>query len=137
MNGSGAMDLVGTTSNTIFTRLATFGRRHHSPPYSIFCAFPWGLHPNVIFPWDSQVGVPKLGLLLFSNFGYSYIFQIKFVLRMWGQYLIALKRIFSKVYIMFQSDLIWPLLFKDLWSGIKFPIWFPPLLLIITHANQV
>jgi len=40
------------------------GRRHHSPPYSIFYAFPWGLHPNVTFPWDSHVGVPKLGFLL-------------------------------------------------------------------------
>jgi len=40
-----------------------------------------GLHPNVTFPQDSQVGVPKLGLLLSQNFGRSYLFQIKFVLK--------------------------------------------------------
>ncbi len=66
-------DLVETTSNTSFTWPATFGRRHHSPPYSILCASPRGLHPNVIFSQDSQVGVPKLGLLLSQNFGRSYI----------------------------------------------------------------
>ncbi len=55
------MDLIGTTSRTNFTRPATFGRRHHSPPYNMYCDFPWGLHPNDIFSWDSQMGVPKLG----------------------------------------------------------------------------
>jgi hypothetical protein len=60
LNENGVTDLVGTTSSTSFTRPATFGRRHHSPPYSIFCASLWGLHPNVTFPHDSQVGVPKL-----------------------------------------------------------------------------
>jgi hypothetical protein len=36
------------------------------PPYSIFCAWPRGQHPNVILFYDSQVGIPKfpkLGLL--------------------------------------------------------------------------
>jgi hypothetical protein len=38
----------------------------HLPPYSIFCAWPWGLHPNVILSQDSQLGdlnFLKLGLL--------------------------------------------------------------------------
>jgi hypothetical protein len=38
-----------------FTQLATFGRKHHSSSFSIFCAFMQGLHPNLIFPQDSQV----------------------------------------------------------------------------------
>jgi hypothetical protein len=33
---------------------------HHLPPYSIFSATFWGLHPNGSFSQDSQVGVPKL-----------------------------------------------------------------------------
>jgi hypothetical protein len=64
-------------------------------PISILCASPWGLHPNVTFPWDSQVGVPKLGLLLSQNFGCSYLSQIKFILKIRGQYFIALKRYIS------------------------------------------
>ncbi len=128
LNGSGAVNLVGTTSTTSFTWLVTFGRRHHSPPYNIFCASPWGLHLNVTF---------SLGLLLSQNFGRSYFFQIKFVLKMWGQYLITLKKIFLTMYSTPQSNFIWPLLWRDLWSGVKFPIWFMPHLLIITHANQV
>jgi hypothetical protein len=32
---------------------------HHLPPYSIFCAWPPGLHPNVILSWDSQIKVPR------------------------------------------------------------------------------
>jgi len=40
-----------------------------------------GLHPNVIFPQDSQMGVPKLGLLLSQNFGHSYLSQIKSILK--------------------------------------------------------
>ncbi len=31
------------------------------------------------------------------------------------------------MYNMLQSKLIWPLLSKSLWSGVKFPIWFMPL----------
>jgi hypothetical protein len=68
LNENGAMDLIRTTSSISFTWPTTFGRRHHSPPYNISCVFPWGLHPNVIFPKDSQMGVPKLGLLLSQNF---------------------------------------------------------------------
>jgi hypothetical protein len=43
-------------------------------------------------------------------------------------------KIFPKVYNTSQSDLIWHLLSKDLWSRVKFSIWFPPILLIITDA---
>ncbi len=76
-----------------FTCPTTFGRRHHSPPYNILCASLQGLHPNVTFPQDSQMGVPKLGLLLSQNFGCLYFFQIKFFLIMKRKYLIALKKI--------------------------------------------
>jgi hypothetical protein len=37
-----------------------FGGGHHLPPYSIFCAWPRGLHPNVILSRDAQVGSPKI-----------------------------------------------------------------------------
>ncbi len=73
--------------------------------YYTLC-LPWGLHPNVIFPQYSQVEVPKLGLLLSQNFECSYLFQIKFSLKIQGEYLTALENIFPKVYSMFQSDLI-------------------------------
>jgi hypothetical protein len=50
--------LSKTTSSTSFTQPATFGRRHHSPTYSIFYDSLWGLHPNGIFfkslKWESQ-----------------------------------------------------------------------------------
>jgi hypothetical protein len=132
---NGVTNLVGTTLSTSFTQATTFGRRHHSPPYNTLCAFPWGLHPNVTFPRDSHLGVPKLGLSLSQNFGHSYLSQIKFILKIRGHYLIALKNIFSTMYLMPQLELVWPLFSRGLWLGVKFPIWLPPLLLIITHAN--
>jgi len=55
VNGSGGADLVRTTSSTKFTWPATFGRRHHSHPYSILYASLWGLHSNV----TSKIGSPK------------------------------------------------------------------------------
>jgi len=55
MNGSGVADLVKTTSSTNFTWPTTFGRRHHSHPYSILYASLWGLHPYV----TSKIGSPK------------------------------------------------------------------------------
>jgi hypothetical protein len=94
-------NLIGTTLSRNFTWPATFGRRHHSPPYNIFCASPQGLHPNVIFPQDSQVGIPKLGLLLSQNFGRSYLSQFKSILRVRGHYLIALENIFPTMYSTF------------------------------------
>jgi hypothetical protein len=39
--------------------------------------------------------VPKLGLVLSQNFRHSYLFQIKSILKIWRQYPIALKKIFS------------------------------------------
>jgi hypothetical protein len=56
--------LIGTTSSKSFTWPATFGRKHHSPPYIIFYAYPHGLHLNNIFSQDSQVEVPKLVLVI-------------------------------------------------------------------------
>ncbi len=127
---------LGTTSSTNFTQPATFARRHHPFPYSILYVYLRGQLPNVNFPQDSQVGVPKLGLLMSQNFGCWYHFQIKSVLIMWRQHLIALKKIFSTFYNTPQSDFIWPFLSRDLWLRVKFSIWFPPFVLIITHANQ-
>ncbi len=65
LNTSGVVDLVQTTSNTSFTQPTTFRKRHHSSPYNILFDSPQGLHSNGILSQDSQVGVPKLGLLLF------------------------------------------------------------------------
>jgi len=70
LNASGAINLIGTTSNTSFTWPTTFGRRHHSRPYNILYDSTWGLHPNDIF---SEVGVPKFRFLLSQNFGCLYI----------------------------------------------------------------
>jgi hypothetical protein len=92
LDGSVVADLVGTTSSTSFTQPTTFGNKCHSPPYNIFYDSPQGPHPNVIFPQDSQVWVSKFGLLLSQNFERSYLFQIKFVLKMQGQHLILLKK---------------------------------------------
>jgi len=39
----------------VWTRLG-LGGSHHLPVYDIIYAWPWGLHPNVILSWDSQVG---------------------------------------------------------------------------------
>jgi hypothetical protein len=36
---------------------------HHLPPYSLFCAWPWGQHPNVILSRDSQIEVSKFSKL--------------------------------------------------------------------------
>jgi len=116
--------------------LTTFGKKHHSL-HIIFCASLRGLHPNIIFSQVSQMGVPKLGPLLFQNFGHSYFSQIKFVFKMQGQCLISFKIIFPTVYSTPQSKLIWPLLSRGLCLGLKFPIWLLPLLLIIIHANHV
>jgi hypothetical protein len=49
LNESGATDLVTTTLSTSFTQPTTFGRRHHSPPYSIFYSSPRGLQMSLFF----------------------------------------------------------------------------------------
>ncbi len=40
------------------------GGSHHLPPYIIFCAWPWGLHPM-----SFCLGTPKLGVLEFLKLG--------------------------------------------------------------------
>jgi hypothetical protein len=50
-------------SNSQGSPWSKLGGSHHLPPYSIFCAFPWGPHLNNILSWDSQVGVPKFSQL--------------------------------------------------------------------------
>jgi hypothetical protein len=82
-------------------------------------------------------GSPKIGTFTIQKLWPLIYLSNQVFLKMKGQYIITFKRIFSMMYNMPQLDLIWPLLSKDLWSGIKFPIWFLPLLLIITHANQI
>jgi hypothetical protein len=74
LNGSGVTDLVRTISSTSFTWPATFGRKDHSPPYNIFYASLKGLHPNVTFPQDSQMGifVPKLWKLIFFQIDFFF-----------------------------------------------------------------
>jgi hypothetical protein len=97
-----------------FTRPVTFGKRHHSPPYNILCASLQGLHPNVILngsPKTLDVHIFLKSSLFWKCKAISYSFE----------------NIFPMVYSMLQLDFIWPLLSKDLWLGIKFPIWFPPL----------
>jgi len=56
------MGLKRMTNTYSLTTARTWGK---PPPYSIFCAFPRGPHPNGILFRDSQMGVlklPKLGL---------------------------------------------------------------------------
>ncbi len=127
LNRRGVIDLIRTTSNINFTRPTTFGRRHHTPPYIILYASPWRLHLNVIFLWDSQnwdFCCPKtLNIHIFFKSNQFWEYE--------GNILYPSKRSFPKVHNMPQSELIWTLLSKGLWSGIKFPIWLLPL------ANQV
>jgi hypothetical protein len=68
------VDLLKTISSTSFTRLVTFGRRHHSLPYSILYDYLQGLHPNDIFhgfpsqsPKIGTLVVPKLWMLISSS----------------------------------------------------------------------
>jgi hypothetical protein len=114
LNGSGAMDLVRTTSSTSFTQPMTFGRKHHSLPIVYYVLPRMDYIQMSFFPetskWESQ------------NFGHSYLFQIMLFLEMQGKYFIAFKKIFSRVYNMPQSKFIWPLLSKGLWSRVKFSI---------------
>jgi hypothetical protein len=119
LNGSGVVNLIGTTSSTSFTWPITFGKRHHSPPHNILCASPQWLHPNVTFPQDSQVRVSKLGLFLSQNFGCSYFSWVKCLMKTWGQYLVVFKKIFPRVYNTPQLNFIWFLLSKDLWSEVN------------------
>ncbi len=55
---------TGKLGLTRLTTARTWENRH-LPSYSIFCAWPWDHHPNVILSRDSQMRVskfPKLGL---------------------------------------------------------------------------
>jgi hypothetical protein len=100
------VDLIRIISSTSFTQLATCERRHHCLSYSILCDFSHGHHPNDIFPQDSQVGVPKLGLLLSWKFGSSYLLQNKPIWNTQGQCRITLKEIFAIVYCISWLEII-------------------------------
>jgi hypothetical protein len=93
----------------------TISKRHFSPRLS-----------NVS-PKTTTLVVPKLWKLIsFSNkVFFQNVTLISYIL----------ETIFPKMYSTLQSDLIWPLFSRDLWLGVKFSIWLPPLLFIITHAN--
>jgi len=65
------------------------GGSHHLPPYIILCAFSWGPHPNGILSHDSQMKVPKLLKLGFSQLWGPITLRVDLWLR-WG-----LKQIYS------------------------------------------
>ncbi len=90
--------------------------------YYIVC-LSMGTTSKCHFSSGSQVGVPKLGLLLSQNFGHSYLSQIKSFFSVRGQYFIALENIFPTMYNTFQLDLIWFLLSRGLLSKVKLSIW--------------
>jgi hypothetical protein len=84
------------------------------------------------FKWESQIGtfaIPKLWMLIF--FSNKIIFEsLKTIsYSLWKYLSNGVKHVPTKFYL--------TPAFKDLWLAIKFSIWLPPLLLIITHANQV
>jgi hypothetical protein len=61
------MDEPQVDTNSQVSPRPKLGGSHHLPPYNILCAWPWGLHPNVILFLDSQVGNPKvleIGILM-------------------------------------------------------------------------
>jgi len=68
LNVSDGTDLIRTTSSTTFTQPTTFGRRHYSPPCSIFYDFPWGLHSINIFSQRLPSGNPKIGTFVITKF---------------------------------------------------------------------
>jgi hypothetical protein len=69
LNGSGVVNLIGTTSNTRFTRPLTSRRRHHSSSSNIFLP----LHGDYI-QMSFFLGTPKWES---QNFDRSYHSQIK------------------------------------------------------------
>jgi hypothetical protein len=85
-------NLIGTISSTSFTQPTTFGRRHHSPPYSIICVFPRGLHPNGIFSWDCQ----NWDFCCLKTLDVHIFFKSCFFKSMWWQNLIASNRSFQR-----------------------------------------
>jgi hypothetical protein len=99
--------------------------------------------PSLYYTLCFSVGITSKCHIFLGTFVVSKLWMFIFLsnqvffLKMWGQCIITLKKIFPTIYSTPQSSLIWPLLWRDLWSGVKFPIWFMPLLLIIIHANQV
>ncbi len=136
MNGNGATDLVRTTSSTSFTRPATLKKRKFSSLYYILC-LSMGITSKCHFsPWLPS-GSPKTGTLVVPKLWMLISFSNQVYFDRVKQYLIALENIFPMVYRTLQLDLILPLISRDLWSRVKFPIWLPPLLLFITYANQV
>jgi len=54
------MDEPRVNTNSQDSSRPELGGSHHPPPYSILCAWPWGLHPNVILSWDSQLWSPEI-----------------------------------------------------------------------------
>jgi hypothetical protein len=69
LDARNVMDLVGTTSNSSFIWPATFGRKHHSPPYSMLCDSPQGLQTIITF----FLKTPKIRILTNPKFWCLYI----------------------------------------------------------------
>jgi hypothetical protein len=66
------------------SRRPGLGGSHHLLPYSIFYAWPRGLHPNVILSQDSKVESPKIpkigaiGTLEAHNFLLKPLIKVKY-----------------------------------------------------------
>jgi hypothetical protein len=117
LEANDVMDLVGTISSSSFTQLATFKRRHHSPPYNVLCDSPWGLHPNGAF----SCGSPKIKTFIVLKFWIFISSSNQICLEhVRAIFLIAFKKIYNILHTPIGDHLI-PIL-KGLWSGIKFPI---------------
>jgi hypothetical protein len=88
LNGSGVIDLVGTTSSISFAQPITFGQMHHSLLiiYSIpFC----GYYIQMLFFLES----PKIRFFVVSKlWTFIYLSQIKSVLKMLDKYFITFKK---------------------------------------------
>ncbi len=76
------------TRLTIDSPLLELGGSHHLPPYSIFYAWPWDLHPNVILSWDSQVGsfeileIGTLAILEAHNFLFKPLIEVRYEVKL-------------------------------------------------------
>jgi hypothetical protein len=54
------MDKPWANTNSQDSSRPELGGSHHFPHYSIICAWPWALHPNVILSQDSKVESPEI-----------------------------------------------------------------------------
>jgi len=105
LNGSGATDFIETTLNINFTRVATFGKRHHSLPYNIFYVSPLVLPPKSFFSGFLSRS-PKIGTFVVSKLWTLLSFSNQVFLENEKKNLVTIKRIFPTMYNMPQLELI-------------------------------